>query len=174
MEKLNELSKGAIILHVYSIIQGAATVTPDTSLSIINVKTKKIYDSNIMDRGMNVFLNIPPGDYRLHQVFYEDPLIYPVINVLIKTIDDKRIQLPVQKTENIEDDDLFLPVKARKLQYGGDFSIYIQSNSIKTAPPDFEKEITQMKQGSELILTKFPHSRWAVEAMKILELESSF
>ena len=174
MEKLTELAKGAVVINIYSIIQGAVTITPPTRVSIINIETKQVYESRIMNKGLNVFLNIPPGDYRLHRIFYEDPLIYPVLNVLVKTVDDKKVKLPDQKTEKLEDDDLYLLVKPRKLQYGGDYSIYIQKNMIKTAPPDFEKELVHMKSGSEIILAEFPHSRWAVEAMKILELENSY
>ena len=178
LEKLAELSKAAVVLKVYSIVEADTTASsarptllPSASASIINLETNQVYQSHIVEDNLNVFLDVPAGNYRIHDLTYEDPRAFPVINIFLEKLDDRRIKLPVKKGDP-QKDPLFLYVKSKKYQYGGDYSVVFSKFGTRTAPPDFENEVEDMKKGSELILAKYPHSRWAKEALKILDISA--
>ena len=178
-EKLAELSKAAVSIRIYSIIEAdpssktnQPTYLPEGRASLRDLKSGKIYKSQISDDNINVFLDIPPGQYVIHDLHYDDPLSYIIANWFFKKLDDKSIKVAPEKVDHKHP--LVFRVEPRKLQYGGDFSIVFSKSGTRAAPPDYENEEKDMKKTAEMILAKFPHSFWAKESLKILGIDNSF
>ncbi|RME87914.1 MAG: hypothetical protein D6767_11075 [Candidatus Hydrogenedentota bacterium] len=165
--RLAELSKAAVAIKIYSIVKDGETILPDAILTIENLETKEKFRSIGSNDGVNVFVYVPPGYYRLYSVFYNDPFAYPVLNLLLTKANDRNILL---NTPQSEDSELTIYVKPRQFQYGGDYTLYVSKKTIKITPPDFENEVKDMKKASELLLREKPHSRWVPQALEIMEL----
>jgi len=181
MEKLAELSKAAVGLRIYSIIQadpsslsGQPTYLPDAKASIMNIETRDIYTSHIAIDNLNIFLDVPPGDYVIYDLSYDDPMSYIVANWFFKKLDDRTVVVTDAKKKIGKKDPLIVSVEARRLQYGGDFSIAFSKDGTRQAPPDYENEERDMKKIAEMILAKFPHSRWAKDALIVLGIDNNF
>ena len=104
LEKLAELSKAAVSIRIYSIIEAdpssktnQPTYLPEGRASLRDLKSGKIYKSQISDDNINVFLDIPPGQYVIHDLHYDDPLSYIIANWFFKKLDDKSIKVAPKK-----------------------------------------------------------------------------
>ena len=179
MEKITELSKSALVISLYTIVENdrktlQPTFLPETRCFLYNWDEQKSYASQIADKNINVFIDIPPGNYRILKLQYSDPLSYPLISWFFESLQENSILVPMPAGNTMTDDPLYINVASRSLMYGGDFSLFFSRSGIKTAPPDFDHKARDMKKAAELIIAKYPHSRWAKEAYKILDMEDNF
>jgi len=178
LEQLVNRSKSALIFKMFSIIQAnpdslksSITRLPSSKCYLRNLSTNEIIENTYTYEGLNIFLNIPPGQYQIYQLEYDDVLSFPILSSLFKTLDDKKISLKIIELKDYKHP-LYINIKARKYQYAGDMTIVLTKKGVRYSSFIQENKNRDMRIASELIISKFPHSKWAKKALDYLGIEN--